>query len=1033
MEIPKVLKEQIAQGTAVLFLGAGATIGAKNKIGSEPPNGQQLAKLLSEKFLNDKTYNSSLQAVGGLAINNTDLTTVQEFIRTVFEDFEPADFHLLIPTFRWHGIVTTNYDLIIEKAYQEVKERLQSVVPIISDLDRVDDKLRKENTIRLLKVHGCITRTADASVPLILTTDQYVSFRDGRSRLFITLEEWGFEHPIVFIGHGLQDPDLRQILFELDSRLGPSRPKHYLITPSADQDEINFWANKRIEVIRGTFKEFLEKLNREIDNRLRSLSSVTSVKHPLEWKFTSSEPMSQEVHDFVVREADFLYDGMPVGDANPTAFYRGFDLEWAGIAADLDVRREMLDKALMDIILTEEIDRPTMADFYVIKAEAGSGKTIFLKRLAWEAAITWEKTCFFIKRYGRATYEPIKEICRLVGDRIFVFIDNAVENAQDIEALLSKARRDGLALTVVSAERINEWNMNCERLDSIVNFAYLLLYLKKKEIENLIDLLEKHNSLNYLERFSREERMQAFVERAGRQLLVALHEATEGKPFQDILVDEYNEIKPLAAQALYLSVCILNRLDIPVRAGLISRIHGIPFSDFQNRLFRPLEHVVEVRMNYIYGDYVYCARHPEIAEIVFRRILNSQEDRFHKYIMILSALNLSYDTDRKAYRLMIRGRTVLSLFTDHQVALEIYKVAATIDPGDSYFLHQRGIYEMIRPNGNLTEAHRYLTKALSINEKDTSIAHSLSELARIRSERAKSDLEKEHYRDEAVKRARALLTEINGSYGYHTILKVQIDRLRELLSIDTPDEDDLRILINKIENLLATGYKKHPDDPYILEAESLYSKVIQDEIRAKTALEKAFRTDKRSPYLAIRLSRLYIEKDGYFSAVKVLEEAINSNRSDTRLHYALAKVMIKQRDEDVEKILYHLQRSFTKGDRNYEAHFWYARYLYSNGNRDDIVESKRIFKELRMARIPYDIRVAIKDVIKIGEIPKTFNGRIAEKNGNFGYIERDGFGDRIFIHENHLEPGVWASLSVGQRVKFCIGLNYGGPIAINIK
>jgi hypothetical protein len=59
------------------------------------------------------------------------LTKVQTFIRKLLFDFSPADFHLLISKFRWHGIATTNYDLIVERAYDPKHEPLQELVPFV--------------------------------------------------------------------------------------------------------------------------------------------------------------------------------------------------------------------------------------------------------------------------------------------------------------------------------------------------------------------------------------------------------------------------------------------------------------------------------------------------------------------------------------------------------------------------------------------------------------------------------------------------------------------------------------------------------------------------------------------------------------------------------------------------------------------------------------------------------------------------------------------------------------------------------------
>ena len=51
MEIPQALLQQIIQGNAVLFPGAGASSGAVNLDGQNPPSGEQLADLIAKKFL----------------------------------------------------------------------------------------------------------------------------------------------------------------------------------------------------------------------------------------------------------------------------------------------------------------------------------------------------------------------------------------------------------------------------------------------------------------------------------------------------------------------------------------------------------------------------------------------------------------------------------------------------------------------------------------------------------------------------------------------------------------------------------------------------------------------------------------------------------------------------------------------------------------------------------------------------------------------------------------------------------------------
>jgi hypothetical protein len=115
---PKLLNpwllEKLQNGECILFLGAGAMFGSKGLKGEMPLNGLQLRDLISDKFLGGRHKDKPLPRVAEFAKYESSLPDVQTYIRELFYPLNPAPFHKLIPTFRWHAIVTTNYDLIIE-------------------------------------------------------------------------------------------------------------------------------------------------------------------------------------------------------------------------------------------------------------------------------------------------------------------------------------------------------------------------------------------------------------------------------------------------------------------------------------------------------------------------------------------------------------------------------------------------------------------------------------------------------------------------------------------------------------------------------------------------------------------------------------------------------------------------------------------------------------------------------------------------------------------------------------------------------
>ena len=135
MELTPYLVEQIRQAKTVVLLGAGASQTEKDKNGNSPPSAPKLATMLSTRFLGAKFPSLPLASVAELAISESDLPSVQNYIREIFESFEPSPAHKRLPHFMWAGLATTNYDRLIEKAYNNERGRLQSPQAFIENGD----------------------------------------------------------------------------------------------------------------------------------------------------------------------------------------------------------------------------------------------------------------------------------------------------------------------------------------------------------------------------------------------------------------------------------------------------------------------------------------------------------------------------------------------------------------------------------------------------------------------------------------------------------------------------------------------------------------------------------------------------------------------------------------------------------------------------------------------------------------------------------------------------------------------------------
>ena len=1030
MEIPSVLIDDVRSGAVVLVLGAGASMGATNTQGEEAPAGRELAETLSTKFLGGAHANDPLRHIAELAMSETSLADVQDYIRDIFKDIHPAPFHRLLTTFSWSALATTNFDLVIERAYDQNQQRVQDLVPLIKNGDRVDENLRSNRSLMLLKLHGCITRTHDDDLPLILSVDQYLTHKANRDRVFDHLKNLAYEHPIIFVGHSLEDPDMRQLLLDLGEPF--KRRRFFSVTPELSDQERRLWQGRNITPLIGTFEEFLTTLDEEMPNPFTRVAVPRSNDNiPIAERFTANNPsLSSDFIEFLDGDVHYVRNGMPIDNVEPRSFYKGFNPVWSAVAQDFDVRRDIEDDIVVNTVIDDEdVDGCRL---YTIRGHAGSGKSVLLQRIAWESATIYHKLCLYMRPHARISIEALRELSDITDERIYLFVDDINEHSNHIYRLITASQRLQIPLSIFGAARINEWNVSCANLESFVDQDFEVRYLSAQEIDRLLELLEKHNSLYRLEQASPQQRRDAFIQRAGRQLLVALHEATLGKPFEEIVFDEYSQIQPTDARSIYLGICFLNRYDVDVRAGIISRVYGVRFTEFRDQFFHPLEGLVFTRFNDRTRDYDYTTRHPYIANLVTARALNSPDLKLKTYLRVIDSMNIDYASDRKAFRNLIRGRVLLNDFPDHQMVQTIYMQARLKARNDPYLSHQMGIYEMHRRDGDLNEAHDRLNEAKTLAPRDQTVVHSLAELSLKRAEIARTDLEFRKHLNDAQSVARSLANQsARTSYGYHTLAKSYLVQLQRYLSFDREDSIDETFIqtVENAERVIQEGMRRFPDDEYLLTAESDLAALLSDDFRSVEALRTAFYGNPDSPFIAIRLAKTLIDMNEPDKAAAVYAASLESGVIDQQVHFNYAKLLMTLEDADGLEIEYHLRRAFTEGDRNVETQFWYARQLYVNNK---ISDAQSRFEQLRDTKVSLELKRKIRGVVTENARTLKFAGRIGHLASEFGYVIRDGTADSIYLHQSNFDMMVWTRLVQGARIRFAISFNFWGPTAIDI-
>ncbi len=1029
------IKDSIVHGRAVLFLGAGATIPAKGAEGKTGLSGNALRDRLCDQFLGGEGKSRMLNYVADRSISAAGLGPVHWFLKDLFESLNPTPGHQAIPNFRWRGVVTTNYDWLVERAYDKAAEPRQTYERMLWDRDNFDAVARDTNKVALLKLHGCLSRLNDTELPLVLSSHDYHKFKKNRQQLVSTFREWGMSHPIIFCGYQVADENIKDILFDLTD--GRQRPTYAIVDPSLEPGDIDYWKGLRFDCIKMTFDQFMVSLTSEVTPASVTLAqAVPETASSITKLIPSKNRPGPELAAYLNETLVHVHPALVTPPVTAQDFYKGNSLGFHWLADKFDVRRRLSDELLDSAVIETSRNALPRPFLYIVKGYAGAGKSVSLKRFAWEASVDFEAPVFYLGEGSVLKPAEVIELAQLTAERIYVVLDDVLHHKEDLATLLKECKRSRVSVTVVGGARTNEWNVEGDALGPDVEAEYELLDLSNQEVEQLLDKLEQNRCLGFMQHYSPSERFAYLREKLQSQLLVALHEATEGKSFAEIIEDEYSRVSSTEARMMYLDVCTLDRFGVGLRAGLVARLTGVTFEEFSRRLLKPLEQVIHVNYDHRLGDWLYRSRHEHIAALVFERALKTSADRAEQIVRILRYLNGAFESDRFALQKLVRGRTLADQFTDRAYVQRIFEAALESGLHPSVVDHQRAVFELHHSSGDIRSALHIIQRVEQspgpLAKK--SIAHTKSNILRRMASNSSSQLERARYRQEALAILNPLIRNASDPHPFHTRGQLLLEELQEKLAAEGEDSNEetasqvVAEMTKLIETNLRQGLQRFPEDENLLNFEAELSRFLSNTPRALRALERAYGANKDSVFTVVRLCRLYAARpDTFDKAVSMLRKLTAEQPLSKDAHFELARILMQSGEQkNAKEISHHLKRSFSPGDSHLDARFAYARHEYLFGSLET---AKGEFDALRRSGMsPAALGQVRKEIRDNRGQAVVYEGKIASLHESFAFVSIAEFSDQVFMHySSAADTKVWERIVRGDNVKVTVGFSYKGP------
>jgi hypothetical protein len=302
---------------------------------------------------------------------------------------------------------------------------------------------------------------------------------------------------------------------------------------------------------------------------------------------------------------------LAVHPSEKTEYLLGAESRWSDIQSGRAILRRIDDEIMNSA--APLLVAPKMKGVLLISGTAGSGKGTSLKRVALSLSANGSSVAW-VDAQGEASPLAIKKAMQARKGPAVVAIDEADLFGTELSSLIREictADTHPLVILAIRSGRIDRV-LNRVQLEEVPIVEHAMPGLTDGEIDSLLDVLTLENRLGVLLNKPRTTQRQVFREQCGRQLLVAMIEATSGKPFEEKVKGEFGELEG-EMQTVYAMVAVASAF----RFFLTKQDILLGQDEATNDVLNAISRLVQRQIIICEDDTRFMARHRVIADLIF--------------------------------------------------------------------------------------------------------------------------------------------------------------------------------------------------------------------------------------------------------------------------------------------------------------------------------------------------------------------------------------------------------------------------------
>ena len=801
---------QMGRGELVLFTGAGFSLAARSRSGEPIPSVRKLKELLWPIAFHDLPFDdqSSLGDIFQCGVNKAGGK-----VREVLSESLQVDAGTLPKCYRywlevpWSRIYTLNVD-DLENAGQVAFNLPTSIRSLSALTDSLPDFYGE--SVLYIHLNGQIRNFPNLTFSQRNYAARLVQPDPWYQHLVTDLSS----HPVVYVGTVLDEtPFWQHIELRRNKQRGSRemRPGSYLVTPSLPEARRALLEQFNVQLVKMTQEEFATEV-------LAPMSEERARGHTVRQNRVSRKSAQKLLQSVSVLRTQ--------GGDGSAEFLLGREPDWPDIVDGIAIGREF--ESELNVRMEE-----TQPRVLLLTGTAGSGKSTTLRRLALEFHATGKDVAWLdLDQSEIGLHRVIERVVEAEPEA--VAIDDADilgENVGQFLSSLAEASPNLLILAAMRSTRFQKLAVDAY-FQEISHLVYSIPHLEDSDIEGLLDALTKANRLGKLKALSRNEQVGTFRDIAGRQLLVAMIEATSGERFDEKIAEECKDLGTVVG-FVYATVAIATSL----RSYLTRDEIYIAMNDSTNEAFNTVESLVRQKLLVDrFGQL--RVRHRVVADraVDYYRKEGLLSDPIQGLLWTIATKvrqeSPRYSREKRLLRYLVNHQFMINITSNKEIPRKAYALVEDILKWDYHYWLQRGSFEV--EIGNISLAKNFLDQAKSMAPTDYMVQ---TEWAYMILKRAAQNASTSWARDSASEAIAQLEEAIErrgkqDPYPYHVLGSQGLSWARRAII----SRSQKRMLLERLHHFLKQGLQRHPRRSELqqlasdLHKEILLTTVVDDKV-----------------------------------------------------------------------------------------------------------------------------------------------------------------------------------------------------------